>query len=127
MGKVRTDHFRLRPLSVAWQPGLPAGIRQADCDGRPDDLDDLDDADGNRLWNACDAIQQESVSARFVHVHAERLRDALLDTQDALGLATASPNGAPGALFGRLLWTLWISYRDRALREMVRRGDLSST
>jgi hypothetical protein len=124
MGKVQTDHFRIRLLSVAWQPGLPAGIRQADCDGR---TGDLDDADGNRLWNACDAIQQESVSARFVHVHAERLRDALLDTQDALGLATAWPNGAPGALLGCLLWTMWISYRDRALREMVRRGDLSST
>ncbi|MGD0461982.1 MAG: hypothetical protein ABSB74_05805 [Tepidisphaeraceae bacterium] len=123
MGKVRTDRFRLPPLSVAWQPGLPAGIRQADCDGR---ADDLADADGNRLWIACDPRQQESVSARFVHDYAERLRDALLDTQDAFGLATASPDDAPGALLGRLLWTMWISYRDRALREMVRRGDLSS-
>jgi len=124
MDQVQTDHFRCGSLGTAWQPGLPPGVRQADCDGR---ANELADADGNRLWNACDARQQQWVSDRFVQVNAERLGDALLDIQDALGLATAWPNESPGALLGRLLWTMWISHRDRALREMVRRGDLSST
>jgi hypothetical protein len=123
MSKVQSGHSRLPRLSVAWQPGLPAAVRQADCDGRPDDLAD---ADGNRLWNACDASRQETLSARFVHVHAEQLRDAFLETQDAFGLTKASPADAPRAFLGRLLWTMWISYRDRTLQEMDRRGDLSS-
>jgi hypothetical protein len=123
MGSAQTDHLQPKRLSVAWQPGLPPGIRQADCEGRPDDLVE---ADGNRLWNACDRRRQEALANRFVELHAEQFRDALLDAQDAFGLAAASPILAPGASLGRLMWTMWTSYRDRALREMVRRGDLSS-
>ena len=123
MRNIQIDQSPAPRLSVAWQPGLPAGIRQSDCDGRPDDLGD---ADGKHLWNACDEHQQEAVSARFVKVNAERLRDALLDTQDGFVSVAASPENAPAALLGRLFWTMWINYRDRALREMARRGDLSS-
>jgi hypothetical protein len=115
--------LRFPQLCVAWQPDLPAGIRQADCDGPENELAD---SDGNRLWTACDACRQESMSVRFVQLNLEQLRDALLDTQDAFALAAASSNGTPGASLGRWVWTMWISYRDRVLREMVRRGDLST-
>lgn len=122
MGKTQIEYLRFPRLSVAWQPGLPAGVRQADCDGP---ADELDDADGNRLWNACDVTRQESISVRFVDLHADRLRDALLDAQDAAGLSNASADQAPRELLGRLLWRMWISYRDRALREMHGRGELT--
>ncbi|HEX4056222.1 MAG TPA: hypothetical protein VHX86_18330 [Tepidisphaeraceae bacterium] len=123
MGKTQMDYARFPRLSVAWQPGLPAETRQADCDGP---ADELGDASGNRLWNACDANQQESVSARFVNLHADRLRDALLEVQDAAGLSRASADPPPSELLGRLLWKMWIGYRDRALREMFGRGELTS-
>lgn len=123
MGKTQMDCPRYPRLSVAWQSGLPAETRQADCDGP---ADDLDDASGNRLWNACDANQQESVSARFVDLHADRLRDTLLEVQDAAGSSSASADPASRELLGRLLWKMWISYRDRALREMLGRGELTT-
>jgi hypothetical protein len=123
MGGVQSDHLQSPRLSVAWQPGLPAGIRQADCDGG---ADEFADADGDRLWNACDAHQQESLSGRFIQVNLKRLRDALLDTQDALGPAKPSPDAASIASFGRAIWTMWTAYRDRSLQEMARRGDLTS-
>jgi|SRR5450432_1914746 hypothetical protein len=123
MSRVQSHHLQFPRLSTAWQPGLPAGIRQADCDGG---ADALAEADGDLLWNACDAHQQESLSGRFIGVNLERLRDALLDTQDAFGPATLSPQAAPLASFGRAIWTMWTAYRDRTLQEMARRGDLSS-
>jgi hypothetical protein len=123
MSRVQSHHLQFPRLSTAWQPGLPAGIRQADCEGG---ADELAEADGDRLWNACDAYQQESLSNRFIHFNSEQLRDALLDTQDALGPATPSPEAAPLASFGRAIRTMWTTYRDRSLQEMARRGDLSS-
>jgi hypothetical protein len=123
MGNPQTEHLRVPRLNVAWQPGLPAGARQADCDGR---ADQLAEASGDRLWKACDATQQESLSARFVQVHAECLRDALLDIHDVPGSSAALPDQAPSALLGRVLWKLWTGYRDRALREMHGRGELPS-
>ncbi len=94
MGRTQSDHLRFPRPNVAWQPDLPAGIRQADCDGPENELAD---SDGNRLWNACDVFRQESVSARFVQLNLEQFRDALLDTQDAFALAAASSNETPGA------------------------------
>jgi hypothetical protein len=120
---IQIERLRPAPLSVAWQLDLPAGVRQADCDGRPNDLAE---ADGNSLWHACDERQQEALSARFLQFSSERLRDALLDVQDGAGWVAASPEHETGASIGRMLWTLWISFRDRMLREMVRRGELSS-
>ncbi len=120
---IPIERLRRAPLSVAWQHNLPAGIRQADCDGRPNDLAE---ADGNSLWLACDERQQEALSARFLQFNSERLRDALLDVQDEFGFLEAPRNDESGVSIGRALWTLWIKYRDRMLREMVRRGELSS-
>jgi hypothetical protein len=120
---IRINNSQFKRLSVAWRPGLPAGVRQADCDGR---LNELADADSHSLWIACDERQQEIVSARFVHLNTERLRDALLDAEDGFGRRAASSEEESGAAMGRVLWGLWISYRDRTLREMVRRGEISS-
>jgi hypothetical protein len=123
MRAIQVNYLQAPRLSVAWQPDLPAGIRQSDCDGP---ANELAEADSDFLWNACNERLQEMVSARFLEVNSERLRDALLDTQDGFAVV-ASPDGEPAASLGRMLWTLWISYRDRVLREMARRGDLSST
>jgi hypothetical protein len=123
MRTIPANYLQALRLSVAWQPDLPAGIRQSDCDGP---ANDLAEADGDFLWNACDERQQELVSARFLQVNLERLRDALLDSQDGFVSLVVSPDGESAASLGRIFWTLWISYRDRVLREMARRGDLSS-
>lgn len=122
MGETQIEHLRFPRLSVAWQPSLPAGVRQADCDGL---ADELDDAGANRLWNACDATQQKFVSARFVDLHADQLRDTLLDAQDVACLSGPSADQASREMLGRLLWRMWIGYRDRALREMHGRGELT--
>jgi hypothetical protein len=120
MNKSQVEPPRFEHVSVAGQPGLPAGVRQADCDGV---TGDLDDASGNGLWSACDAAQQESISGRFVALHADRLRDTLLDVEDGVG--HSRDLAAVGALLGQLLWPVWIGYRDRALRELHGRGELS--
>ena len=101
------------------QPGLPPGVRQADCDGR---LDLFADASGNQLWNACNLAQQESLASRFVARHGDLVRDALLDVQD-------SPKSNPGPTLrlGSLLWPTWVCFRDRNLREMLQRGELPGT
>jgi hypothetical protein len=104
-----------RPSS---QPGLPPGVRQADCDGRHDPFAD---ASGNQLWNACNILQQESLSSRFVARHGDLVRDALLDVQDS------AKSQSPKLKLGSLLWPMWICFRDRNLREMVQRGELPGT
>lgn len=120
---IQIERLCTRRLSFAGDPGLPPGVRQADCDGR---MSEGAEADGDFLWHSCDERQQERLSERFLQVNAERLRDALLDAQDGAGLGAAPAHQESGASMGRLLWILWISYRDRMLREMVRRGEISS-
>jgi hypothetical protein len=111
----RLSGIERRPNS---QPGLPPGVRQADCDGRHDPFAD---ASGNQLWNACNLVQQESLSSRFVARNGDLVRDALLDVQD-------SPNSqGPKLRLGSLLWPTWICFRDRNLREMLQRGELPGT
>ena len=110
-------------MSVAFASNraLPPGIRQFDCDGSPSPLDD---AGGKRLWEQCNVMQQEFLSARFIDSHTEELRDAILDFEDASSSARASPAQIPMAALGNRLWSSWIRFRDRSLREMLCRGEL---
>ncbi|MGD0770861.1 MAG: hypothetical protein ABSB42_21980 [Tepidisphaeraceae bacterium] len=112
----RLSSFQGGPNS---QPGLPPGVRQADCDGLHDPFAD---ASGNQLWNACNLVQQESLSSRFVARHGDLVRDALLDVQDS-----PNPSPSPKLRLGSLLWPTWICFRDRNLREMLQRGELRGT
>ena len=101
-----------------WEPGLPPGVCQADCEGR---LNSLVDAGGIELWDACDFLQQESLSARFVDRYGDLVRDVLLEIQDSRN------SQSPQLRFGSLLWPAWICFRDRQLREMLQRGELPGT
>jgi hypothetical protein len=110
--------FRV-PIALSLSPGLPPGITQRDCDGGaclPDDWS------GTALWRLCDAEQQEAVSNRFVDSHAEILRDAIVDLQDSALRARVSPVHATTETLGSKIWSSWIIFRDRALREMLSRG-----
>jgi hypothetical protein len=126
MQTVQKGEKRIPRICAAGHPDLPAGIRQADCDGPPHGLAD---ADGDDLWNACDANEQEAMSGRFVHINCERLRDAILDAQDSAApgmtaTGTGKSNQAAAGSLGCAVWPMWINYRDRTLREMARRGEL---
>jgi len=121
----RRSGFQAHPN---WQPGLPPGVRQADCDGPHDPLAD---AGGNQLWKACNSLQQESLSSRFVAQHGDLLRDALLDVQDSpqprpeeAFSATATSDAGPKLRLGSLLRPMWVCFRDRNLRQMLQRGEL---
>ncbi len=99
-------------------PVLPPGVRQSDCDVR---LDPLADASGNQLWNACNLLQQESLSARFAFGHFDLVRDALLEVED-------SPHSPSAKLrLGCILWPWWLCFRVRNLRQMLQRGELPGT
>ena len=123
MSQLQQNHSSPWRPSLAWNLGLPAGIRQVDCDGR---TREPAEANADQLWSACDARRQESILNRFVDAHVEHFRDVLLDAQDACEIKTASSDNPPEALLGKSLWAKWIGYRDRTLLEMSRRGDLSS-
>jgi hypothetical protein len=101
-------------------PGLPVGVTQADCDGPPDPLADADD---QRLWHACDPAQQEDIVTRFALNHTEELRDAILEVED--GPCRSHDSGRAASL-GSLVWRAWIAFRDQALRELHRRGEIRS-
>jgi len=113
---IRLSKLECCPNSL---PGLPPGVRQADCDGW---LDVFADASGDQLWNACNLVQQESLTSRFVARHGDLVRDALLDVEDS-----SNPNAGPKLRLGSLLWPMWICFRDRNLREMLQRGELPGT
>jgi hypothetical protein len=110
-------------VAFASNRALPPGIRQGDCDGS---LSPLDDAGGRPLWHKCSVTQQESLSARFIDSHTEELRDAILDFEDASSSARASPAQVRVAALGDRLWSSWIRFRDRSVREMCRRGELAT-
>jgi hypothetical protein len=99
---------------------LPPGVRDVDCDGGPM-ADSI--AGENHFWKDCGSISQERLSSRFVELHAEFLRDAILDAEDANDL-TLSRGPLREFALGELLWSTWIRFRDRALREMRRGGEL---
>jgi len=101
-------------LPTAFSAGraLPPGIRGNDCDGSPFRLAD---ASAVHLWKACNPTQQECLAAQFADMHADEVRDAILDLEDAPVAARASP--------ADLLWASWIRFRNAALREMRRRGE----
>ena len=89
--------------------GLPAGVRQADCDG-PDDF--AGDATEEQLWSACDERNQEAIALAFTQKRVEEIRDAVLDARDA-------------AQLGEILWREWNEFRDRAVERLVQFGEIS--
>ena len=116
------------------------GLRRASADhaagetgGDQPNADSLQEAGGARLWNCCQPARQEQLAGEFAEHRCETLRDAILDLQDAP--IPKFPPGAAGALppattaeiaLGRLLWTAWLRFRDRSLRELLSRGELSA-
>jgi hypothetical protein len=122
MRNVRHDQFVTLPIAFSLTPALPPGIGQRDCDGR---ATALDDTGGSVLWGLCDADEQEAIAARFIDSHAETLRDAILDLQDAAMNARASPPKAPATSLGSVIWSSWIVFRDRALRDMLGIGQFA--
>jgi hypothetical protein len=113
---------RFMGLNSAREPGMPAGARQTDCEPAPDLLADASAAE---LWAACDESQQESVSVGFLESQADLLRDAVLDVQSDSSLPRASSPRGGGAWLGEIVWEIWVGYRDRQLRAMRRRGELT--
>jgi hypothetical protein len=100
--------------------GLPVNVTQADCDGPPDSLADADD---RWLWRACDPAQQQDIVTRFALNHTDELRDAILELED--GPCRSQDSGRAASL-GSLVWRAWIAFRDQALRELHRRGEIRS-
>jgi hypothetical protein len=105
---------------------LPADITQRQCDGP---FDPLHDAGGDHLWRACRPTGQEKIAGRFADARIEILRDAILDVQDQLsttsGGAIALRGSGPDLALGQALWSAWIGFRNRALRDMLARGELA--
>jgi len=93
-----------------------------DCDGGRLPAPDVTDS---RLWEFCGPVEQERLSSRFVESHFELVRDAILDAADAQG-ARQSPEVSPQWMVGKSLWSAWVRFRDRALREMGRAGELTA-
>jgi hypothetical protein len=93
--------------------GLPAGVRQADCDGCSGPGPSRE---GPRdAWQACATGRQERIAMDFALRWAEEVRDVIL-TADG----NVQDDGGDG-LSGRM-WRAWGKYRDRAPREAARRG-----
>jgi hypothetical protein len=99
---------------------LPPGVRDADCECRPNPIAEMCES---RLWQICGLREQEQLSSRFVELHAELMRDAILDAEDC-STARESERRRE-VLLGELLWGAWVRFRDRALRELRRSGDLA--
>jgi hypothetical protein len=98
---------------------LPPGVRDVDCESGRLSVALLEE---NQLWKNCAPLVQERLSSRFVELHVEFLRDAILDAEDSVD--TAQSPGPPRELqFGESLWSAWKRFRDRALREMRRGGE----
>ena len=77
----------------------------------------MEDFSATELWNACDFRQQEFLSARFVTEQGDLLRDALLDDRVA-----SRPGGS--AYLGETIWSAWMGFRNRRLREMLGNGEI---
>ncbi|MGA3066076.1 MAG: hypothetical protein ABSF29_04430 [Tepidisphaeraceae bacterium] len=81
------------------------------------------DADAVCLWRACQPDQQQEIADRFAVAHADGVRDALLDAQDALA-APAAAGKDSAAILARAIWREWSVYRDRSVEDLHRRGRL---
>jgi len=125
------EERQFREAIATRQPGLPAGVTQADCDGPADELAQASEAE---LWRICLPGQREAIAQRFAQCHGDDLRDALLEAQDAAGLpAGAGSRSAdagrgtarsPAEALAAAIWRLWLVHRDRALNDLYRRGEL---
>jgi hypothetical protein len=113
------DSLRL-PIAFSLTPGLPPGVGQKHCDGHSARLAD---AGPKTLWAACTPVQQESLSAQFAEGCVETLRDAILDLEDSSINPRAAPAHRQRIALGDLLWSSWIRFRNRALHEMLGRGE----
>jgi hypothetical protein len=122
MGMVRTGNALNRDREI-FGARLPPGVRDTDCEGRPSLISDVGET---RLWRICGPREQERLSSRFAELHVELVRDAILDAEDSQAVAGSSERRRESRL-GGLLWREWVDFRDRALREMRRRGDLAKS
>jgi hypothetical protein len=94
---------------------LPPGIQDIDCDGGHCATSEV--SDGWR-WQICGPLRQERIATRFVKLHLELLRDAILDAEDS-----SSPSGTAREFqLGKSLWSAWRYFRGRALGEMNHGG-----
>jgi hypothetical protein len=105
---------------LGWR--LPPGVRDADCDGPVTTWDDLP---ANQLWRKCSEHQQERLCDQFAALNIAIFRDAILDAEDlSSGGLTAS---AREDFLGGILWSAWIRFRDTALRQLCRSGELGQS
>ncbi|MGD1275663.1 MAG: hypothetical protein ABR964_00395 [Tepidisphaeraceae bacterium] len=126
------DQRQFREATPTRQPGLPAGVTQADCDGPADELAGASEAE---LWRICLPGQREAIAQGFAQRHGDDLRDALLEAQDAAGLPGSAgsrtahagwrPARSPTQVLAAAIWRLWLAHRDGALNDLYRRGELS--
>jgi hypothetical protein len=119
---VRAGNFLNRDQRV-FGSRLPPGVRDTDCENRPSPIDEMGES---RLWQICGSREQERLSSRFAELHLELMRDAILAAEDSTTAAGPSERRRE-ILLGGLLWREWVGFRDRALRELRRSGDLAET
>jgi len=67
------------------------------------------------------------MAGQFSQIHADTLRDAILDLEDNCAAARASPGIAQRTALAELLWSSWARFRDGALRELRRRGEITGS
>ncbi len=132
---------------------LPPGVREGDCEpggggtrrGRPDfggqgghgghggHVEERARThertyDQERARTQEPACLQERLADRFVDLHPEIVRNAILDAEDALLAGSAAASSAPGVkpapaaksailqhAIGLAIWQQWRQFRDRAL------------
>jgi hypothetical protein len=102
---------------------LPPGVRDVDCESFPSPIADMGES---RLWQICGSREQERLSSQFAALNVEFVRDAILDAEDSTSVPGPSERRQE-IMLGGLLWREWIGFRDRALRELRRSGDLTKS
>ena len=124
MIRIRSEKVFGIPAALLLNWNLPPGVRQSDCEGVPIPLAE---ANAGQLWSACSPAQQDAMAGRFSQTHADTLRDAILDLEDHCAAARASPGAVQRMALAELLWSSWVRFRDGALRELRRRGEITSS
>jgi hypothetical protein len=120
MKTIEAEKRSLRQLQ-AFGSNLPAGVSDTDCDGP---LHPHAGASESRLWQISGSRTRDRLSETFAESHLEFLRDAILDAEDAALSSRPEPKNAAASI-GQSLWAAWLSFRNHALREMRRTGELS--